>query len=103
MDTRFLVGSEEVKITDREATIETTVEALSLATFDPFLMALNQTKAAVQLVHGTSAGKIATLDVPAAQMQRPQGLSNAQNVKEWPLRLVPTPVTGSDEFTLTLT
>ncbi|WP_417725807.1 phage tail tube protein [Salipiger sp.] len=100
---RFLVGREEVKLGDRQESIETTVEAVQLATFDPFQRALDQSATALQLTHGTGAGKIATLDVPAAQMQRPQGLSTAQNVKEWPLRLVPLPQAGNDQFTLTLT
>jgi len=100
---RFLVGREEVKLGDRQESIETTVEAVPLTTFDPFQRALDQSATALQLVHGTGAGKIATLDIPAAQMQRPQGLSTAQNVKEWPLRLVPLPQSGNDEFTLTLT
>ncbi len=100
---RFLIGKEEVKLGDRQESIETTVEAVPLATFNPFLRALNQSATALQLVHGTGAGRIATLDIPAAQMQRLQGLSQAQNVKEWPLRLVPLPETGNDEFTLTLT
>lgn len=100
---RFLIGSEKILITDREDLLETTVEAVPLTTIDPFDLAQNQTQVAVQLVHGTVAGKIATLDVPAAQMQRPQGLSYAQNIKEWPLRLIPLPVTGNDQWTLTLT
>lgn len=100
---RFLVGKEEVKIGDRQESVETTVEALPLTTFDPFQRALDQSATALQLVHGTGAGRIATLDIPAAQMQRPQGLSQAQSVKEWPLRLVPLPQSGNDQFTLTLT
>lgn len=100
---RFLIGKEAIEITDRAEAIETTVEAQPLTAFNPFQMALDQTGVAISLQHGTGAGKIATLDVPAAQMQRPQGLSNAQNIKEWPLRLVPLPTAGNDQFTLTLT
>ncbi|KXF92089.1 phage tail tube protein [Phaeobacter inhibens] len=100
---RFLIGKEAIEITDRAEAIETTVEALKLTSFDPFEMALNQAGVPIQLVHGTGAGMITTLDIPKAQMQRPQGLSNAQNVKEWPLRLVPLPTAGNDQFTLTLT
>ncbi|PWE29966.1 hypothetical protein DDZ14_16115 [Maritimibacter sp. 55A14] len=100
---RFLVGSESVLITDRADQIETSVEAVPLTTFNPFALAAAQTQVAVDLAHGVGAGKIATLAVPAAQMQRPQGLENQQNIKEWPLRLVPLPVTGNDQWTLTLT
>ncbi|MDK3072769.1 hypothetical protein QO034_06575 [Sedimentitalea sp. JM2-8] len=100
---RFLVGSERVLITDRSEVFETTVEAVPLTTFNPFALAAAQTDVAVNLVHGTTAGKIATLAIPAAQMQRPQGLSNAQNITEWPLRLIPQLVSGNDQWTLTLT
>lgn len=100
---RFLVKQEEILITDKSEMFETTVNALALTTFDPFDLALNQTKSVISLVHGTGAGKIASLGIPAAQMQRPQGLANSQNVKEWPLRMVPLPVSGNDQWTLTLT
>ena len=35
--------------------------------------------------------------------ERPQALANAQGIAEWPLRAVPIPGTGNDQFTLTLT
>lgn len=101
---RFLVGKEEISITEREDVFETTVEAVAITTFDPFQAALDQSELAVSLVHGTGAGKIATLAIPRAQMQRPQGLTNAQQIKEWPLRMVPLPsASGNDQWTLTLT
>lgn len=103
VETRFLIGSEGVLITDRSETIETVVEALALTSFNPFALAAAQTAMEVDLVHGVTAGSIAALNVPGAQMQRPQGLENSQNIKEWPLRLVPLPVTGNDQWTLTLT
>lgn len=100
---RFLVGEEEIKITDKAEAFETTVNAVALTTFDPFQLALDQSQVVVSLVHGVGAGKIATLAIPAAQMQRLAGLANSQNVKEWPLRLTPLPVSGNDQWTLTLT
>jgi Phage tail tube protein len=100
---RYLVGAEEILISDKAEVFETTVNAQALTSFDPFQMALDQSRVAVALVHGTGAGRIATLDIPTAQMQRPQGLSNSQNVKEWPLRLIPIPASGNDQWTLTLT
>lgn len=103
VETRFLIGSENVLITDKAETIETTVEAVPLTTLNPFQLAAQQTTGALALTHGTTAGSIAALAVPAAQMQRPQSLENQQNIKEWPLRMVPLPVTGNDQWTLTLT
>lgn len=103
VETRFLIGSESVLITDKAETIETTVEAVPLTTLDPFSLAESQTAAALALTHGTTAGHIASVAVPAAQMQRLQSLENQQNIKEWPLRMVPVPVSGNDQWTLTLT
>ncbi|WP_121064732.1 phage tail tube protein [Chachezhania antarctica] len=103
VETRFLIGSEGVLITDRAETVETVVEAVPLSAFDPFTLAAGQTGVEIDLVHGTTAGSIAAINIPTAQMQRPQGLNNSQNIKEWPLRLVPLPITGNDQWTLTLT
>ena len=103
LENRFLVGSESVLITDRAESLEAVVEAVPLATIDPFALAAAQTQVAVVLQHGTVAGKRATINVPAAQMQRPQGWQNAQGIAEWPLRLLPLPTTGNDQFTLVLT
>lgn len=100
---RFLVGAEQVIITERAELIETRVEALPLATWNPFQIARAQTQLAVVIRHGTNAGRIAEIEAPTAQLQRPQGLENQQGITEWPLRLVPLPDTGDDQWTLTLT
>lgn len=103
IEPRFLIGSEGILITDKAETVEATVEAQPLSAFNPFALAAAQTAVPLVLTHGVGAGKITTLNVPNAQMQRPQGLSNAQNIKEWPLRMVPLPTSGNDQFTLVLT
>lgn len=103
VENRFLIGAEAVLITDKAETVEMRVEAVPLTTWNPFSKAANQDAVALVLTHGTVGGKIATLSVPAMQLQRPQGLENSQNVKEWPLRGVPLPVAGNDQFTLSLT
>lgn len=103
VENRFLVGAEAILITQREDMIATQVEAQPLSAINPFTLAAAQTAVAVSLVHGTGAGNIATLDAPSAQMQRPQGLENAQDIKEWPLSLQPLPTVGNDQWTLTLT
>lgn len=100
---RFLVGSESVLITDKAETLECTVEAVPVTTFNPIALAESQSTVALALQHGTAAGRRATLNVPTAQMQRLQSLENAQMIKEWPLRMVPLPVTGNDQWTLALT
>ncbi|KQZ14303.1 hypothetical protein ASD44_09630 [Mesorhizobium sp. Root554] len=103
---RFLVGAENVLIVDRADLMTTQVEALPLSgggSWDPFAKASAQTAVAINLIHGTVAGRKATLAAAGAQVQRLQGLENQQNIKEWPLRLVPLPTSGNDQWTLTLT
>lgn len=102
---RFLIGTnaENIIITDRQSSIEALVEAVPLTTLNPFTLAQNSTNMAVQLVHGTGAGRVSTLAIPVAQLQRPAGIENSQNIAEWPLRFNATPSAGNDEFTLTLT
>lgn len=101
VERRFLVGSEGVVITDRSDAISMTVEAVPLATLNPFTLAAAQTAAAIALTHGTAPGSRWSLAVPKAQIQRPQGLQNAQGITEWPLRAVPLPTAGDDQWTLT--
>ncbi len=103
VEPRFLIGDESVLITEQRESIETKVVAQPISAFDPFQMAVGAAQVPIVLTHGTGAGRIATLGVPKAQMQRVQGLENAQNIKEWPLRLLPRPNAGNDQFTLTLT
>ncbi|WP_102226921.1 phage tail tube protein [Acidimangrovimonas sediminis] len=103
IENRFLINSESVLITDRSDAIESQIQAVPLTTLNPYALAAAQTKQALQLVHGKTAGAIATLDVPSAQIQRPAGLENQQNIAEWKLGHVPLPVAGNDQWTLTLT
>ncbi|MDE4175801.1 hypothetical protein PXK01_16685 [Phaeobacter sp. PT47_59] len=102
VEPRFLVGAERVLITDKSELFETTVEAQDLANFNPFQMASEMAKVPVVLTHGTEGGKIATLSLPTAQMQRPS-LGQSQGVTEWPLRLVPRAATENSQWSLTLT
>ena len=103
IEPRFLINAEGIEITDKSDVLQTTIEAVPLTTFDPFTLAEEQTTVPVVLGHGTIAGRISTLTIPRAQMQRPQGLENAQNIVEWPLRMVPLPTAGDDQWTLELT
>ena len=80
-----------------------TVEAVPLTTFNPFALANAQTQIAANIVHGTVAGNIATIAMPTAQVLRPAGYENQQNILEWPLRLTPLPSAGNDQFSITLT
>lgn len=101
--TRFLIGSEGVLITQKAEKITATVEAVALTTLDPYALALAQTAVPMVLTHGVGAGKIATLNVPLAQIQRPSGIAQQQGIVEWPLSLVPQVNAGNDQWTLVLT
>lgn len=103
VETSLLVGQEEVDITDKSETLEMTVRAVSLGVFDPYQYALDKTPVAASLVHGKTAGKIATLAIPAVEIQRPQGVEHVNGKVEWPLRATPLPVVANDQWTLTLT
>ncbi len=102
--TRFRIGSESVVITGRGEAITTTVDAVPLATLNPFQLAQSQAVSPLILQHGATAGGRITLNAPRAQMQRPSGLGQSQNIVEWPLSLVPRATgAGDDQWTLTLT
>ena len=104
IEPRFLVGAEAILITQRKELIRTQVEAEALTLINPFALAAAQTAVAVNVVHGVGAGNITNISVPSAQMQRPQGLENAQGIKEWPLTLQPRPsAAGNDQWSITTT
>lgn len=100
---RLLIGYEGIEIVDRAETLKATVEAVALATYNPFTIAQAQTPQAIQLVHGTAAGNIVTIDFDQAQQKRLTGYSQEQNVLEWPLEFNPLPDAGDDQWKITLT
>lgn len=99
----FLVGEELIDITDKAETVEFTVKAVPLTTFDPYAAALSDDDLALTIVHGKTAGRISTLTMPKIEIQRPQGLDDVQGKVEWPLRAQPLPTVGNDQWTLVLT
>lgn len=103
IEKRFLFNLDEIIIADRSETVDAKVDAVPLTTFNPFLLARDGGTVAIQMVHGTTAGNIATLDIPAAEMQPIESLEESQKAKQWPLSMVPLPVNGNDQWTLTLT
>lgn len=103
VEPRFLVGAESILITDKAESVSAQVEAVPLSTFDPYAASESQAVVPIELAHGTAAGRIATLAIETAQLQRQSGLENAQDIMEWPLRMVPLPIVGNDQWTLTLT
>ena len=102
VEQRLLIGYEGIEIVDRTESVKATVEAVALGTYDPFTIAKDQTKQAIQLIHGTAAGGICTLDMTSTQQKRLTGYEQAQNVLEWPLEFTPLPTAGDDQWTLTI-
>lgn len=101
---RYLIGSEEILITDKSEKVEIVVEASLLATFNSFTLAAAQTQMPLVLLHGTVGGSKVQLNVPNMQMLRPGAPENRQGVIERTLMGIPQPTTtGNDQFTLVLT
>lgn len=100
---RLLIGTERIVIVDRTESMTATVEAVALATYNPFQVAEARTRKAVVLQHGSTAGKRVQIAAGQAQQKRPSGLANAQNALEWPLALTPLPTTaGNDQWKITV-
>ncbi len=105
VEPRFLVGvgAESVMITGRSAKIDLRIEAVSVAVFNPAARAQSAQRLPIVLQHGTAAGGKITLNAPLAQMMRPGGIEQQQNVAEWPLSFTPRRNIGNDQWTLVLT
>jgi hypothetical protein len=89
---RFLIGAERIVLVDWEESISCQVEAVGLATYDPYSLAIARTRQAIVIAHGTVAGS-----------KRLSGFANAQNVQEWPLTFKALPDEGDDQWSLLLT
>jgi hypothetical protein len=102
VEPRLLVGSESIEIVDRAPLLSMAVEAVPLATFNPFTLAQNQTAVAVSLNHGTVAGHRVDVSCPTCQLKRLSGYQENQMVLEWPLEARPLPNAGNDEIAITV-
>lgn len=100
---RLLINSESVIVVNKAETIDFTIEAVALATFNPFSKAQSKTAIKLECTHGTVAGNICSVVAPINELMRPSGFENAQGIEEWALKAKPLPNTGNDQFTITLT
>ena len=97
---RFLIGSENILISDRSSTGTAVVEGKSLAEINWFDRAMKRTRGPLSIVHGTVPGNIVEITAPAVEIGRPtQGQTNGIANYSLPLALVPT--LGMDEMKLT--
>lgn len=96
---RFLIGDEKVMISDRRSTGTTVVEARHLADINWFDRALNRTRGALSLIHGTAAGNIVEVTAPAVELGRPtQG--ETDRIVNYSIPLSLCPVNGRDELSI---
>lgn len=100
VEKRFLVGAESIEIVDAIETLSAQVEAVALATYNPFTAPTGAT-AAIALTHGTVAASRVKLTYPTAKQRRP-GYTQQQNVVEWPLTFDPLPSAGNDQWKIDL-
>lgn len=97
---RFLIGAENILISDRSSTGTAVVEGKSLAEINWFDRALKRTRGPLSIVHGTVPGNIVEITAPAVEIGRPtQGQTNGIVNYSLPLSLVPE--LGTDELKLT--
>lgn len=101
---RLLFNSERIVIVDRAEVLSLTVEAVPMATYNPYQRAIERTRTAIVIEHGTIAGRKVKIETPTAVQRRPTGIENQQGVVEWPLTFTPLPTdAGDDQWTITLT
>ncbi len=104
VEPRFLVGNESIEIVDRAEKLDVQIEAVPLATFNPYALAESGDRVPVVFTHEkATAGRIITLTAPTCQLMRPGAPTEAQGITEWPLSFKPLPTTGNDQWTLAFT
>jgi hypothetical protein len=96
---RKLIGAESVIIVDRKPTGQITFEASLVATKDWWTIARNATLAAMQVIHGTTAGNIVQIDAPKVQIGSPT-YQDQDGVAMLQCDLTFTPNTGNDEISI---
>tara|TARA_R110000868_G_scaffold408935_2_gene693316 strand:+ start:13191 stop:14120 length:930 start_codon:yes stop_codon:yes gene_type:complete len=98
---RDLPNSRDIKSVARDPGGSVTVEADTLATFNPIALARAGTKTTMALHHGTVAGNIIQITKPKIQLQAPTP-GNRDNVMNWQLPYKALPDAGNDEVIITV-
>lgn len=99
---RDRVNSAEVNFSDRKMSGSVTIEEPPIASKNFYAIAKAATLDALQLVHGTVAGNIVTIDMPKVQLKSPTQ-SNEDGDVMLGMSLTPTADAGDDEVTITFT
>ena len=96
---RKLIGAESVIITNRAPAGQITFEAGLVAVKDWWTTARNATLAALQVIHGTTAGNIIQIDAPKVQIGAPTYVDQ-DGIAMLQCDLTFTPNTGNDEISI---
>ena len=95
-----LIGAEDIQITGRNPRGSVTMRMPDLAIKDWFGAAKAETLGALQLIHGTAAGGIVTIDAPAVQLINPRR-NIVDDIVFLEADLNITEVAGDDELRIT--
>lgn len=99
---RNVVGEESVQIVDRAPKGDVSIEETALATKNFHSICAAHTTGALQMIHGSTAGNIVTLDAPIVQLLSPSYAdSNGILMLNMQLSLIPN--AGNDELSLKFT
>lgn len=101
IEPRFLIGDEGIELVDRRMTGSAVLQANDLATKNWIAVAMDEVKAPLSAVHGKVSGQIVEFSAPAVQIGKP-GEGQTQGIVNNTLPLMLTPVTGNDEFSITV-
>lgn len=96
------VNSERIEIVDRNVRGQIVFEAPAIGTTDWFAYANARTQAALQIVHGDTAGNIVTVDAPLVEISNPSYI-NVQGTLMIQADVILVPNSGNDELVITLT
>lgn len=98
---RDIIGNEEILIVDRNVRGQITFEAPLITAKDWFGVAAARTQAALQIIHGDTAGNIVQLDAPKVEISNPR-YGESQGVLMLTCDMILVPNSGNDEFTVTV-
>lgn len=94
-------GTEQFIITDRKPAGNINMEAVTVATKDWWTSAKNATLGVLAIQHGTVAGNKLAITAPAIQVTSPK-YGDKNGIAMLQAGLVPTPITGNDELSITV-
>jgi len=101
---RLLIGRNEIIIDDSNEGIDLLVEAVPLATLNPFALAASPANLVPFVVQqDTRAGYKVKVEAAQCQVKMLDAYQNEDGTLMWPLKLVPNPTdAGNDQFKVTI-